>query len=185
MKYKTIQHYDLPNQFHELTFSCFKNQDFFRSEVLCGWFTETLEDARKVHSFKLLAYVIMPTHVHLLIYPTKSEYKTSKILSGIKIPLTRRIMYQDFEIDNDLLKRMTDISRDKITYRFWQRGGGYDRNIISKKAVIASVNYIHANPVRKGLVDAPEEWFWSSAGFYAGRKKYPIKMDEELLECLV
>jgi len=55
------------------------------------------------------------------------------------------------------------------SYRFWQRGGGYDRNLVSKQAVLNSIEYIHNNPVRKGLVKSPEDWNWSSAGFYAGK----------------
>jgi len=45
-------------------------------------------------------------------------------------------------------------------YHFWQKGGGYDRNYITPKEIIKQVNYIHDNPVRKGLVDGPEEWDW-------------------------
>jgi hypothetical protein len=40
-------------------------------------------------------------------------------------------------------------------------------------------------PLEKGLVNSPEEWPWSSAGYYAGFEKYPLKMDNELLEGLM
>ena len=48
-------------------------------------------------------------------------------------------------------------------FRFWQAGGGFDRNLCNPKAIHSSVNYIEYNPVRAGLVNAPEEWQWSSA----------------------
>ena len=53
--------------------------------------------------------------------------------------------------------------RNKLTFRFWQRGGGYDRNMTDRKAIHSSIQYIEANPVRSGLVEKPEDWKWSSA----------------------
>jgi len=68
---------------------------------------------------------------------------------------------------------------------FWQRGGGYDRNIFTKHAIKASIEYIHFNPVRRKLAASPEEWFWSSAGYYAGATNYPLRMDREALGILI
>jgi len=51
----------------------------------------------------------------------------------------------------------------KRVFRFWQIGGGYDRNLWTAKAVRSSIKYIEANPVRKELVKKPEDWKWSSA----------------------
>ena len=48
-------------------------------------------------------------------------------------------------------------------FRFWQAGGGFDRNLWNAKAIHNSIKYIEYNPVRAGLVNAPEEWQWSSA----------------------
>ena len=53
-------------------------------------------------------------------------------------------------------------SKGKTVFRFWQAGGGYDRNIISYKAARNSVNYIHLNPVRRKLVETPRLWEYSS-----------------------
>jgi len=52
---------------------------------------------------------------------------------------------------------------DKKKFRFWQAGGGFDRNLWNAKAIHSSIKYIEANPVRGKLVDAPEKWRWSSA----------------------
>jgi len=77
---------------------------------------------------------------------------------------------------------MLDINKTgTITYRFWQRGGGYDRNMIHSEIIRASIEYLHLNPVRKHLVERPEDWPWSSAGFYTGKDTYPIRMDVETL----
>lgn len=40
------------------------------------------------------------------------------------------------------------------------------------------INYIHANPVRRELVNDPLDWEWSSARFWEGRGDSPLRMDE-------
>lgn len=106
MKYKKIKHFNLPNNVHELTFSCFKNQGFLKDERFCRWFLYSLDKARIKYSFKLIAYVIMPDHVHLLIYPIEENYDMSKILSGIKVSLSRKVVNLARNTRSPLLKRM-------------------------------------------------------------------------------
>ena len=49
----------------------------------------------------------------------------------------------------------------------WQ-GRFFDRALRTVKEYHKKVEYIHWNPVRRGLVKRPEEWKWSSAVEYAG-----------------
>ena len=44
------------------------------------------------------------------------------------------------------------------------------------------IEYLHANPVRRGLVAKVENWEWSSARWYAGMRPVPIEMDAMVLE---
>ena len=69
----------------------------------------------------------------------------------------------------------------RIAYRFWQRGGGYDRNIVEPQTAHQEVQYFHHNPVRRGLCQQPEDWFWSSAADYARLRTGPIRIDFESL----
>jgi hypothetical protein len=65
-------------------------------------------------------------------------------------------------------------------FRFWQAGGGFDHNVFREKTVAAIVDYIHANPVRRSLVDQPTQWEWSSARFWDGCSNVPLRMDDPL-----
>jgi putative transposase len=47
------------------------------------------------------------------------------------------------------------------------------------------IEYINANPVRRGLVDRPEDWPWSSASWYAGLRPVPIEIDAEAVDALI
>jgi putative transposase len=51
----------------------------------------------------------------------------------------------------------------RVRHRFWQPGGGYDRNITSIEALHGMIDYIHANPFRRELVARAKDWEWSSA----------------------
>ncbi len=134
--------------------------------------------ARAAYHFDIWSYVIMPEHVHLLIFPRDDEYSISDMLKDIKQPVTRAALKHVRRYAPSFLPTMLDAQPNgERHYRFWQRGGGYDRNMIRLATVHQEIRYIHANPVRRGLVDAPEDWPWSSARYFAGRADVPIIPD--------
>lgn len=79
------------------------------------------------------------------------------------------------------LERITVREGSRLRRRFWQPGGGYDRNITSIEALRAMIDYLHANPVRRGLVARAEDWDWSSARWYAGMRPVKLEMDQDVL----
>ena len=124
--------------------------------------------------------MIMPEHVHLLILPRDEHYSVSRILAAVKIPVARRALAHVRRQRPDALGIMRDAQPNgKIAYRFWQRGGGYDRNIVQPGTVHATIEYLHANPVRRGLAASPEEWQWSGAGHFVGRQNVSLIPDVE------
>ncbi|MCO6046928.1 transposase [Aeoliella sp. ICT_H6.2] len=165
---KRVRHFDQQGEIHELTFSCYHRwpllEDDWRREQL----SQSIERAMASYHWRLAAFVYMPEHVHLLVLPTAPGAKVDKLLFAIKRPLSYRVK-QQLRADNDpLVQRLTVRQRPgKTTFRFWQEGPGYDRNIRSAEALQGSIEYIHLNPVRRGLVDKAIEYPWSSARWYA------------------
>ena len=80
------------------------------------------------------------------------------------------------------LERLTVREGRRIRHRFWQPGGGYDRNVIQASTLRSMIEYIHPNPVRRGLVAHAEDWEWSSARWFLGRRPVPIEMDAMILD---
>jgi putative transposase len=116
---------------------------------------------------ELIAFVIMPNHVHLLVNPLNDEPQIDKFLSAIKRPYSYRIKMELQQSNSSLLENLTVHERPgKQVFRFWQEGPGYDRNLNSEKAVMSSIDYIHLNPVRKRLTEKSNQWKWSSASWY-------------------
>jgi putative transposase len=168
--------------FRYLTFSCFKRQPFLTRDRARQWLVESIIDARRRHGFHLLAWVFMPEHAHILILPQKPPFGTSPILASIKLPVV--IHVRNFLVKNApwFLAQMLDQQPNgKRAFRFWQRGGGYDRNIYSSGELFEKISYIHQNPVRRKLVTRATDWEWSSARDYAGMGPGKLSLDLEAL----
>jgi putative transposase len=159
---KKCRRYNVPGNAHELTFSCFRGRAFLSEERTCGYLVDAILGAKREHPFDLWAYVFMPEHVHLLICPQGNVYSIAAILRAIKLPVARRAMIYLRERDPADLAWLATGQRS-VPYRFWQAGGGYDRNMTSVDAIVKAAKYIHENPVRRGLVMHAGQWRYSSA----------------------
>lgn len=167
---------------HALTFSCFQRRQFLAKERSCQWLIDAIDQTRYRYGFHLWAYVIMPEHVHLLLWPTQNEYSISQLLYAIKKPVANRAVTWVRRNAPDFLRAMEDSQPDGSKhYRFWLRGGGYDRNIITDGAVWAEISYLHANPVRRGLTLQPIDWNWSNAREYEQPGSGPLSIDKDSL----
>ena len=109
----------------------------------------------------------MPNHVHLLVLPTQKESRISRFLAKSKQPTSKAIKAILLKNQSPLLEQLTVQERPgKFCFRFWQEGAGFDRNLFSSEAIEASINYIHTNPVKKGLCKRATEFKWSSSRFH-------------------
>lgn len=160
--------YNEPGHVHELTFLCYRRYPFVQAERVCRWLADAIDVARVRLDFGLWAYVFMPEHVHLLAAPRRPETTVAAILKAIKGPVGRRAIAHLAEHAPHWLTRLTRRRGTKVERLFWQSGGGYDRNIWSPRALRAAIDYVHANPIRRGLVARPADWRWSSAGWFEG-----------------
>jgi putative transposase len=127
------------------------------------------------------AYVWMPEHGHLLIYPGQAPERMPHFLQDLKEPVARQAIDYVKAQAPAWLAHLRVREGKRLGHRFWQPGGGYDRNILSAGAFASSIDYIHANPVRRGLVEKAEDWEWSSARWYAGIRPVKIEMDSSVM----
>ena len=173
--------YPIAGHARYLTFSCFNNEPFFGRERTCRWFLQRLATLHDEGGFDLWAYVVMPTHSHLLLVPHDAD-AVGTILYRLKKSVTNRAVAWLKRNSPDFLVRMSDLQPGgKSCYRFWQRGGGYDRNIHSVQEAHEKIHYIHANPVRAGLVARPQDWLWSSWHAWHGDEVPLVLVDRETL----
>jgi putative transposase len=99
--------------------------------------------------YRLLAWVIMPNHVHVLFQP-KNGWTGAKIVASWKKFTARRIHNGRRTAGNN--------SKAAVWHpEYW------DRYIRDQRHFRQAVQYIHTNPVKAGLVAEPSRWRWSSA----------------------
>jgi len=176
---KTRQAWNDPGHAHFLTYSCYQRLPLLSRERTRRWVIEAMEATRRTLNVSLWAYVIMPEHVHLLLFPEDAHFEMRHILVALKKPIsTAAHKYLLESGDTRWLERLSVTYPSRRVFRFWQAGGGFDHNIFHEKTVPVIIDYIHANPVRRGLVDHPTDWEWSSARFWEGTQDVPIRMDD-------
>lgn len=126
---------------------------------------DTIKFYQEHDELKIYAYVIMPNHIHLIL----SCNDVSKTMASIKKYSAKKII-EELKADKrtDILNKFYELKKDyKITskYQVWQEG--YHPQLISSAEMFEQkINYIHYNPVKKGLVNEIEEWKYSSAVDY-------------------
>ncbi|MCR4413367.1 MAG: transposase [Thermoguttaceae bacterium] len=164
---KRVRHYHDPGHVHELTFSCYHRWPLRTNDVWRAMLAESIDRAMEGHRYRLAAFVFMPEHVHLIVYPLPQAGTIDALLTAIKRPFSYRIKQLLIQSHSRLLQRLTIRQRPGvITFRSWQEGPGYERNLTKPSTVLAAIDYLHHNPVRRGLVNRAVDGKWSSARYY-------------------
>jgi putative transposase len=171
---KLVRHFDEPGHAHELTFSCYQRLPLLTGDPhRCELLSLAIDRATERHGFDLVAFVYMPEHVHLIVFPTRPDALIANLLFAIKRPFSTRAKALLHRTDPPLLGRLTIRERPgKTSFRFWQEGGGYDRNIQNLETLRLAIEYVHNNPVRRELCATPEAWRWSRWRFYFTPEEY-------------
>jgi putative transposase len=106
-------------------------------------------------------YVVMPEHFHLLI--TEPEVgDPSVVMKVVKERFTRKLRTEGAPLI--AFSAMSGCSRQNPA-PVWQKRF-YDFNVWTDQKHVEKLRYMHRNPVKRGLVDKPELWEWSSFRFY-------------------
>ena len=164
--HRMLHRIEHPGQGRYLTFSCYQRLPLLNNPLIKDAFIDRLAMVRNTLNFPLYAYVVMPEHVHLLLSTGNPQLTVTRILNALKSQFGQQVIRRWRHLRaTTLTEKITD---PQGISHFWQTGGGYDRNIVSDSEWLEKINYIHENPVQRGLVKIAVEWQWSSARWYAG-----------------
>jgi len=162
---------------------------YFITSTIIGWIPafnisqntdaliEALVYSQKNKDLKIYNYVIMPEHFHLICFCDKLV----KVIQSIKSFTAKRIIqtYQDLQ-RNDILEQFQVNKKDYkyySKYQVWQEGF-MPKAIISDDMFRQKSDYIHFNPVKRGLANDVEKYELSSARDYYLRIKGRIVIDD-------
>ena len=122
---------------------------------------------REHEALKLYGYVILENHLHFI----AQAKNLNKCVHSFKSFTARQLIdYLQAHHAERLLTRLRFSKRAHKTdreYQFWQEGV-HAELIFSEAMMREKLDYIHANPVKRGYVRLPEHWRYSSASNYAG-----------------
>ena len=157
------RHYGQGN-LHFITFSCYRRRPLLGTVRARDRFVKIRDEVRCRHRFRLIGYVVMPEHVHLLMSEAPQK-NPSKILQVLKQKVATVLLKKRRRATDGQLSLPFGRSAAEETH-FWQRRF-YDFNVWSAKKVKEKLEYMHANPVVRKLVRHPKDWPWSSWSYYA------------------
>lgn len=148
---------------HFVTFSCYRRQPLPAAPFARDCFVKVLDEVRLRFEFRLIGYVVMPEHVHLLMSEPKTA-NPSTVLQVLKQKVARD------------LHKPAPLKTKGAAPHLWQRRF-YDFNVWSWEKVREKLEYMHGNPVKRKLVEHPKDWPWSSWSYYEGGKDDLIAID--------
>jgi len=180
-----LRRIDEPGHVHFWTISSYRRLGFFHHDGMKQVVVDALHRLQSKFHICLIGYVIMPEHVHVLLYPHERE--TDQL-----IPIST--LLHDF-------KRHSGFHGKKFLRKSWRQSGelwsqplnewargvcsskpiwntrGYDFSITHNDMLIEKLDYCHKNPVTRGLVASADQWTYSSYRFYELNDQSTLTMD--------
>jgi len=149
----------------------------FTSQKYCDIIIQSLKFCKEFKGLKLYAFVIMDNHFHLI----ASAPELSNTMASLK-KFTAKEIITLLKQDNKewLLSQLAFYKKRYKTesdYHVWQEGI-HPQVILNPEILIQKIEYIHYNPVRRGLVDDPRHWRYSSFRNYSTNDHSLIRIDE-------
>jgi len=172
-----LRHFDNLGTARFITFSCYHRLCLLNSDNTIIPFLEALEIYRRKYVFHIYGYIVMPDHVHLVLYPLRNMAMGS-VIGEIKKRSSYKILSLWKKQNRAILREMAVSGRGRQQFAFWQPRG-YDRNCRTSEIVREKIHYCHMNPVKAGLVTDPGDWPWSSYRWYCGDERSLVQ-----IECL-
>lgn len=174
-----LKHYLEKGAVYYVTSVTYNRKDIFSDTLSARFLLVTIAYHKYILEFNLFGYVIMPDHFHILLQPSE-RYALPQIMKYIKGNFARK--YNEWHSPPGSRRLNADYKWDSRGYCYvpvWQEGY-YETVMRDEKDIINRLNYMHNNPVRKGLVETPDQYEFSSFHQYYGtpREKIQIPIDK-------
>jgi len=163
---------NLPGALHFVTGNLLDRIPVFKQEACCYAFLKTCGDLMNEWPSKMIAYVLMPDHFHLVVNPR--DGRITQLIGALKSLSARRIVETAHEMDF----RREKPDDDGSTHHVWQESFKA-MPLWSSWMIWQKINYIHANPVKAGLVKSAKDYPWSSFHAFYSDTEPLLPVDKE------
>lgn len=155
---------NLPGALHFVTGNFLNRVPLFNDAACCAAFLQVLSDLNQQWPSKLIAFVLMPDHFHLISNPRDGHIK--EFIGALKSLSAKDIL--------SLRKHV----RPRTGRQVWQESFKA-MPLWSGWMIWQKINYIHANPVKAGLVRSAKDCRWSSFNSYYSQAPALIPIDRD------
>jgi len=151
-----LKHYDHDGRARFVTFCTHRKLPILSNHLFRDIVVGRLHHVCKDLHLKLLGYVVMPEHVHLVLVPPE-DAELGPIVGELKRITARDIHKLLNGSQSDLSGELLVRRNGKAKVAVWQHRC-FDHNCRTPESVWEKVNYCHNNPVRRGLVRQTADW---------------------------
>ena len=163
---------NLPGALHFVTGNISDRIPIFKEELCCQTFVEELRSQIINWPAKLISWVLMPEHFHAIVNPQDGDIKGFvRVLKS----LSAQSLWEASQHPGFILKQPAS---DGSIHQIWQ-DSFKALPLWSSWMIWQKINYIHANPVKAGLVKSAQEYRWSSFRAFYHKSNEPLPIDQD------
>ena len=169
--------YTIKNQQGQYFITCTVHQwvDVFTRRQYIDILLDSVRFCQLNKGLKVYGWVIMSNHFHMIVASEKENL--SDIIRDLKKYTSKMILDAIANNPKESRKRwLMWLLKKENLITFWQKGY-HGEEIFSQTFFDSKLNYIHLNPVRAGIVEKEEEYFYSSCADYYGIRKGLLELD--------
>ncbi|HEX3253771.1 MAG TPA: transposase [Pyrinomonadaceae bacterium] len=163
---------NLPGALHYITGNVRHRIPIFQQEKCCQVFIEVCKNLLRSWPSKLIVFVIMPDHFHLIVNPRGGD------IQGFSGALKSLSAAEIIAITKDIRFKLKKPQKDGSIHQVWQ-DSFKAIPLWSGWMIRQKINYIHANPVRARLVNSAKDYKWSSFRAFYLETNEPIAIDRD------
>lgn len=174
------KHYRIEGSIFYITSNVYNRLQIFTRPSFVIPVIDSLNYYRYQYACKLIGYVIMPDHIHLLIWPKDAKIVTD-FMRDLKRFTSGRITRQaKVEGKKEWIEcfEQAGIKTERAEYKVWQ-DSFWEQTIYTEEFLKQKLNYIHLNPVRAGITETVQNYPYSSYRNYYLDDHQLIDIDKE------
>jgi putative transposase len=149
----------------------------FTTATRCDILVDSLRYCQTIKGLKIYAWTILDNHFHAIV----GGAALTRAVADLKRHTARRVLEQ-LEADRCewLLERLRQLRHPRKVeseYQFWQEGF-HPQAMVTDEIMMQKLEYLHNNPVKRGLVASPEHWRYSSAHEWLPGANPALRVDQ-------
>jgi REP-associated tyrosine transposase len=150
------------NAAHFITSTIVEWLPVFTTAACCDILVQSFEYTRAQKGLKIHAWVIMDNHFHAIVSGPDLSRAITDLKKFTAHALLERLKAEGRQWLLNQLAYFCAAHKQASAHQVWQEGV-HPQSILSDEIMLQKLEYLHNNPVKRGLVAAPEHWRYSSA----------------------